>query len=386
MSNVDELLYRVSRSDPPHSSRGRVRGLGYNAAQERLDAEPAEGNFLDHSTLELLPAIAEDMYGAETERSAWQNTMMALFAGTRDPSSPLSLLRQFEDTVLREIGNCIQNRWSSHIKLTIPAYLVGTSDIGGLMQFNQGRRHRWPERVIHERESTTSHGFDDGFVSFARVGSVQFPSSTGRNVNMMPFIFGEKDSLPTDLQCYFDLIEMCPYMKEDIGKVGYLTVHESYVDVGECQRREGLHIESPGSFSDDSRCKFIPAVEHRWGMGALRGPDFYDGGIFMASSQRNTSRVWNALVDSRVPGIVDRHGGCEHLRDLLGEGISLEAGELIWMTDLTPHEAIPQKESGTRQFFRVSVLFLFHKYNWLDPKYNPDFCIARHDGRLLHRT
>lgn len=149
-------------------------------------------------------------------------------------------------------------------------------------------------------------------------------------------------------------------MKEDIGKVGYLTVHESYVDVGECQRREGLHIESPGFFPDGSPSEFRPAVEHCWGMGVLRGHDFYDGGIFMAASQKDTSKVWDALVDSRVPGIVDRHGGCEHLRGLLGEGVALEADELIWMTDLTPHEAIRQNECGIMQFFRVSLCANVH--------------------------
>ena len=100
---------------------------------------------------------------------------------------------------------------------------------------------------------------------------------------------------------------------------------------------------------------FAPAIEHDWGIGMFFGPDRYDGGIYMASSVAGTSEVWNALVDSRVPGLVDRHGGCEHLRSFIGEGIKLEAGELIWMTDCTPHEALPQEASGYRQFFRVGL-------------------------------
>jgi hypothetical protein len=55
---------------------------------------------------------------------------------------------------------------------------------------------------------------------------------------MMPFILGSKDSLPDDLMCYYPLIEQCPYMADEIGKVGYLTVHESYIDTGSAQRRE----------------------------------------------------------------------------------------------------------------------------------------------------
>jgi hypothetical protein len=153
-------------------------------------------------------------------------------------------------------------------------------------------------------------------------------------------------------------------MRDEIGKVGYLTVHESYVDVGKAQRREGLHIESPGVFCDDepNAAAFSPGEEHPWGQGVFYGPDRYEGGIYMASSVSNTSEVWDALVDKNVSGIVNKHGGCEHLRNLIGPGTKLQAGELIWMTDCTPHEAIPQQESGHRQFFRVVTPYVSHWY------------------------
>ena len=181
----------------------------------------------------------------------------------------------------------------------------------------------------------------------------------------MPFRFGVKDSLPEDLQCYYEMIEECPYMEDEKNSVGFLTVHESYVDVGNAQRREGLHIESPGVLLDQNNpyaAAFTPGVEHGWGMGVFFGPDNYEGGIYMASSVENTSEVWDALVDNQVPGIVDKHGGCEHLRSMLGRGTKLGAGELIWMTDCTPHEALPQKESGYRQFFRVVTPYISHWY------------------------
>jgi hypothetical protein len=50
--------------------------------------------------------------------------------------------------------------------------------------------------------------------------------------------------------CYHELIAPS-YMEDETEKVGYLTVHESYMDVGEAQRREGLHIQSPGVFTSD---------------------------------------------------------------------------------------------------------------------------------------
>ena len=97
-------------------------------------------------------------------------------------------------------------------------------------------------------------------------------------------------------------------------------------------------------------------------MGMFYSKDHYEGGIFMASSVADTSEIWDALVDGKVPGIADRQGGCEHLRGLIGQGTKLEAGELIWMTDCTPHEALPQKESGYRQFFRVVTPCVTHWY------------------------
>eukprot|EP00980_Cylindrotheca_fusiformis_P013885 scaffold3598_cov115-Cylindrotheca_fusiformis.AAC.21 len=82
----------------------------------------------------------------------------------------------------------------------------------------------------------------------------------------------------------------------------------------------------------------------------------------MASSVANTSEVWDALVNKNAPGIVDEHGGCEYLRPFFGKGTKLQAGELIWMTDCTPHEALPQEVSGHRQFFRVVTPHVSHWY------------------------
>jgi len=289
-------------------------------------------------------------------------------AGVHDGESPLSMLRGHELTIVREICSYIGNQWIRHVKFTIPAELIGNyatyKNEPSLMRFDQGRDGpNCYERVLCDGVSPMSCGYEEGLVSFARCGHVDFPEPKGRNVNMMPFIFGSKDSLPEDLQCYHPLIQQCPYMADEIGNVGYLTVHESYVDAKQTQRRSGLHIESPGSFSDDpNAAAFTPGVEHPWGMGVCFGPDRYEGGIFMASSVSNTSEVWNALVDNKVPGIVDKHGSCEHLRGILGIGNKLEAGELIWMTDCTPHEALPQESSGYRQFFRVVSPYVSHWY------------------------
>ena len=129
------------------------------------------------------------------------------------------------------------------------------------------------------------------------------------------------------------------------------------------QRRRGLHIEAPGTLCDAAYVsRFTPATEHHWGIGLFHTSDKYSGGIYIASNIGGTSEVWDALVDKRVQGIVDGHGGCEHLRSIIGHGTKLRKGEMIWMTDCTPHEALPQPESGIRQFFRVVTPYVSHWY------------------------
>jgi len=347
-------------SDMRDLGRIRLASYSYGSNDERIGS----------SMLKLLPATAEVLGGDDLKKFTWKGVLEVLLAGTRDANSALAPLREHETTIVREIYSYIGNQWAGHVKLTIPAALVGRcadSDHCYLMRFNQGRhypnfRHHEKIQCIEDDKATPS-GFDDGFVAFAACGHVYFPEPAARNVNMMPFIFGDRASLPGYLQCYYPLIDQCPYMQDYEGKVGYLTVHESYVDVGDAQRREGLHIESPGIFCGDTTVSsFTPGEEHGWGRGIFWGPDKYEGGIFMASSVADTSEVWDALVDSRTPGIVDQHGGCEHLRSLIGRGTKLQAGELVWMTDMTPHEALPQDESGYRQFFRVVTPCVSHWY------------------------
>eukprot|EP00540_Astrosyne_radiata_P016185 CAMPEP_0116845568 /NCGR_PEP_ID=MMETSP0418-20121206/13340_1 /TAXON_ID=1158023 /ORGANISM="Astrosyne radiata, Strain 13vi08-1A" /LENGTH=56 /DNA_ID=CAMNT_0004476695 /DNA_START=5 /DNA_END=171 /DNA_ORIENTATION=+ len=53
-----------------------------------------------------------------------------------------------------------------------------------------------------------------------------------------------------------------------------------------------------------------------------------------------TSAVWNALVDKSDHSVVDSHGGIEPLHRFLGPPTQLEANELVWLTDRTPHEAL----------------------------------------------
>merc|ERR1712196_724748 len=133
--------------------------------------------------------------------------------------------------------------------------------------------------------------------------------------------------------------------------VGYLTIQESHVKEGDSQRRSGLHIESPGQVLTEGG-KFRDA-RIDWGCGIVRGDmSRVYGGLYMASNVPNSCRVWDVQIGDPT-AIASHLGDVEHLRDLLGEGIMLEAGTMYWMTDATPHESLPLTHDAYRQFFRV---------------------------------
>ena len=82
---------------------------------------------------------------------------------------------------------------------------------------------------------------------------------------------------------------------------------------------------------------------HCWGLGCAHRagragtlqeeehPVMY-GGIYMASSVSNSSKVWNCGVAEKVIG---RLGDIEHMRSVLpGEGQVLEPHQLYWITDM----------------------------------------------------
>jgi len=261
------------------------------------------------------------------------------------------------------------------VTLTVPARQVGKW-LGDIIRFNHPRPYATWDRILENKGKDDSNPstYPNDYVAWTRCGQLEFPPPNGRNVNMMPFIFGDVKSLPDELKCYHECIMKCPMQDsngdEATGKVCYLTVHESFVNPQETQRRGGLHIEAPGTAFSEAP-GFDPAREHHWGIGHYYSADKFHGGIFMASSVAKTSRLFDAVVDNSVPGIVDAHGGCEYLRRCLGQGgTELEANELIWMTDRTIHEAIPQETAGIRQFFRLvgpDISHWFAKHSTMNP-------------------
>jgi hypothetical protein len=158
------------------------------------------------------------------------------------------------------------------------------------------------------------------------------------------------------------------------------VVQEGRVPVGQTQRRPGLHIEQPGAIIKGGEMITYGDPEYEilaWGMGHVCEEGIPIGGIYMSSSVTGSSAVWPVQVST--PGeVADAHGGIEHMRGHLGVPRVLEANQLCWFTDRTPHEALPletpKHNPGAkfvyRQFFRLvagPISVWYSKHNTPNP-------------------
>ena len=170
-----------------------------------------------------------------------------------------------------------------------------------------------------------------------------FPAPSDLRVNLMPFIMGDKNSLPDYLQPYWPLVEACQLGDEEKRKVGYLTITESQVLPGETQRTPGLHIDAPGAVSGiktksvhvkkvDERT-YVESTHHLYSHGrdmeidVMRHDHDYTlqikGGIYICSTQAGSCRVWDCLLQSN-PDVIGPLGDAEHFREQLDK--VLESG------------------------------------------------------------
>ncbi|KAF0693398.1 Aste57867_15651 [Aphanomyces stellatus] len=278
-------------------------------------------------------------------RSWWANPVLRqVLLGTYSDTSPLAYLRGHSD-ILRAIFLRLFDAWRAHIVLELRGYV----------------RPQWIRRVFHEMPD------DEPGPCFVDFPPPLMHVVDGReeplpfHVNMMPFIMGDIETLPESCRRYFPIVRECLrrlYSRED-SEVGYLTIHEGVVPAGTSQRRGGLHVEISGGHGYHERLE-----DTHWGGGHAVEHQLM-GGIFMASTVANSCGVWNVFVeDSR--DIMGPLGDMEHFRDVLDETahgyLELEANELIWMTDETPHESLPLPTAQFRQYFRLVTSNVSHWY------------------------
>lgn len=244
----------------------------------------------------------------------------------------------------------------------------------------------------------------------------EFPPPKGINVNMMPVDLSklrnfysvyrdgtppeeisQKLGLPQELHDYVPLIFRCivtyyPTVKRKHQEILYLTVHESdMVEAGRTQRRPGIHIEAPygdhrkagmaGNGRVVRRDRREDDLEYRgiaWGRGNFRDNYPIDG-IMMASNVSESCEIWPVKINS--PERVCSHKGGftpsrskilkKVLEDMSVKPHRPKANEIYWMTDRTIHEALPMKETGPRQFFRLVLGQISH---WHSRHNTPNPC------------
>ncbi len=177
---------------------------------------------------------------------------------------------------------------------------------------------------------------------------IQFPIFTGIKCNMMPFIQGDSSSLPEIYKPYAKIIND-NYLEK--GEIGLLTIDESFVVVGSSQRgynstgsNRNVHIE-------------VGKVEklNRWGGGSSWGGKINtllddETMVLIANSISDTCKVWDTkdmsyTKDGDLSAYIDKYPE--------DSGVLLKAGEVAKLSIFTPHECIVQKQSSSRQFFRI---------------------------------
>lgn len=153
-------------------------------------------------------------------------------------------------------------------------------------------------------------------MNYKQLTKIRFPNPRNININMMPIIMGNANSIPLEFRHYNSLIcESLGHLNnknEHLNQIGFLSVQESIVEHNKSQRRPGIHIE---------------ATEFGWGNGWGKGNNLNDG-IFMCSTT-SSCRIWNPV----------------HV---------MEPNYLYWLTDQTLHESIVNEgPTFYRQWFRL---------------------------------
>ena len=288
----------------------------------------------------------------------------AILQGVYDEESPFSLLLGIQH-ILQRIWKNVISFWRLRIKVCVPIEYDSLAEL--------------PDVIV-------------GNLSYLEFSyKAKFPTPTDLNINMMPFVMGktfEKSFLPFNLKPYYDkLILPCLHSQDnEFEKIGYLTIHESYIDKDSSQRRPGVHTESPGivyitsfngneSTADDNKTvehfvtkgegnsKVEPIYAH-WGHGWC-SRNALNGGIYMASTVEDSCKVWKCRITQDCGDIIGTLGDLEKYREFLPDSERMKANRIYWLTDRTPHESLPLKKSTYRQFFRlvtskVSVWFEDH--------------------------
>lgn len=169
-------------------------------------------------------------------------------------------------------------------------------------------------------------------LNFKKIKTVVFPKFTGTNIDMMPFIIGDVETIPEEIRSYVSLIESCYLPKSLYGQVAYLTITETLAKKGEAQRKKGIHLD--------------------FGKGGFIREKKEGEGIYIANTVKNSCRIWDTIIPASD---AQNDGSCEHLRANLGDGEFLKKSIVYFLHENCPHESLPMSNNTKRQFFRLVV-------------------------------
>lgn len=182
--------------------------------------------------------------------------------------------------------------------------------------------------------------------------TVSFPAPKGLHCNMLPFISHLDHTIPPEYHAYFPVIDMVRFLAgvgEHEGEVWYLTIHEGEVSENAAEEASPIHTE--GMMVSRACCTEVMRW-HKWGCG--RGA--FSGGMYQVSSISDSSRMWNVQIPWYTTSILGNGSNLDYLRGVLdeaAEAVVPRANEMYWMTDFTPHQALPLKQGANRQYFRL---------------------------------
>ncbi len=212
-------------------------------------------------------------------------------------------------------------------------------------------------------------------MTFESRGHVNFPAYSGIRCLMMPFIQGDPDSVPVAYGPYREIIADTVIRR---GDVGFLTIDESIVLAGTPHRGarakfgRPLHTEA----GRDPMLCWGSGGGGSWG-GRKNVILDRDVTILLANSLDRTCAVWNAEhEDTSADGdIGDRAADYPY-----ADAVFLDAGEVVKIGILTPHESLPVAVDTPRQFLRIVSSGVHGREGYFTE--NPLFSHGRTDERL----
>lgn len=175
---------------------------------------------------------------------------------------------------------------------------------------------------------------------FNKLSAVTLPEFSGTRVMMMPLILGDLSSIPESLNHYLPTFkELFSLMDaKHQGQVGYITIDEKHVKVGQSHRRQGLHVD--GVFNNSCG---------GWGGGGWGS--VVNGMITVASAKG--CKAYNQSFD----GEIGKDGECDKLASQLKEENStvFEENVAYWVDGLCVHQSLELEQDTNRIFLRLSM-------------------------------